>query len=118
MHILFLPNLDLFVFILLVTSCQEQSFLQCAVETMGGTILPFLDTLESSLAFYVSRGLTHIVTPSLTPSQRDRITRTLQDSSVAIRSSTWLYTCIDSRCCIALASANLWQASLFLPAPR
>ena len=110
MHILFLPNLDLFVFILLVTSSQEQSFLQCAVETMGGTILPFLDTLESSLAFYVSRGLT--------PSQRDRITRTLQDSSVAIRSSTWLYTCIDSRCCIALASANLWQASLFLPAPR
>lgn len=85
---------------------------------MGGTILPFLDTLESSLSFYAAHGLTHIVAPSLTASQRDRIARTLNDPSVAIRSSTWLYTCIDSRSCISLAAADVWQASLFLPAPR
>ena len=103
-----------------LTARQEQFFLTCSVEKMGGRVLPFVQTLELTLETYAQRSspnaLTHIICPYLRPGQRRRLQRCLGDYPAQILSSNWLYSCIDQYTCLSTSRLSPWDAQLFAPA--
>lgn len=99
---------------------QEQFFLTCSVEKMGGRVLPFVQTLERTLEIYTQQSspnaLTHIICPYLRSGQRRRLQRCLGTYPAQILSSNWLYSCIDQYTCLSTSQLNPWDAQLFAPA--
>ena len=119
-RILFLPNLDRYSLDSPFIASQEQFFLTCSVEKMGGRVLPFVQTLEHTLEIYTQQSsphaLTHIICPYLRSGQRRRLQRCLGAYPAQILSSNWLYSCIDQYTCLSTSQLNPWDTQLFAPA--
>ena len=102
-----------------LTRSQEQFFLTCSIEKMGGQVLPFLHTLEQTLETYAhnrsSESVTHIICPYLRPGQRRRLQQCIGDSPISVLSSNWLYSCIDQYTCLPTTDLNPWDDLLFTP---
>ncbi len=90
---------------------------------MGGTVVPFLTSIESTIACYLqtgtlSLGHSYIICPYLKPGQKRRIEACLGDVAIPILSSYWLYSCIDRCRALEVESADDYDRLLFAPAVR
>ena len=105
------------------SSRQEQFFLACSIRKMGGVVVPFLSSLESTLASHLQTqklnpDTSFIICPYLKPGQRRRVEACLGDVPIPIVSSYWLYACIDHCTCLSLATSNPYDRVLFTPGLR